>query len=473
MAKPLSFFKIIIILLFLALAAQGQQLQRVAIMGTEDDGEPPIKILEASYLTDKLREVAGKTLPKDRYGIMTQQSIVDRLGSEERAVKECREATCLADLGRKINADYIAQARIGRFGEDLTIKVELYRVASGHLIASFTEISKTVHGLLAVLEAKAPDLFKDLSVLAAPVEPIPAPAPVPTPAPAPVHFPAPVAAQPQLLPLVQQLRESSLPVGCVADFTQVLKEDGFSMGKFVKELPPAVAKVKVKLKSPFGKPKDDDKTDVGLTVGCIKSLPESPAEIQGLLKDVALKAGLDFVVEAVEDEVKKDKVEKKGVRFGERAGYSLQSGGDDITEVLDIGRAIFGAGLALNIPIVSIIKLDAGLGLYRRQLHNLGTETAVSIPVLLQFDNSFYFATGIQLDVPIEGSCRNSCEINRSSMDFGLIFGLGYKFVNFELDFKYVHGLTDLYSINYNGSSKYEEYENWLGQYCLGVSYFF
>jgi hypothetical protein len=77
-----------------------------------------------------------------------------------------------------------------------------------------------------------------------------------------------------------------------------MESDSFSMGNFVKNLPPAVAKVKVQMKSPFGKPKDGDKTSVGLTVGCIKSLPESPAEIQGLLKDIALKAGLDFAAGA-------------------------------------------------------------------------------------------------------------------------------------------------------------------------------
>jgi hypothetical protein len=154
--------RIILISLFLAIAALGQQQQRIAIMGTEDDGEPSIELLALSHLTAKFREVASDILPKASYGIMTQQSIVDRLGSEEQAAKMCREATCLADLGRKVSADYIAQARIGRFGGNLTIKVELYEVRSGNLIASFTSDSKDAQGLLAVLEAKAPDLFKKM-----------------------------------------------------------------------------------------------------------------------------------------------------------------------------------------------------------------------------------------------------------------------------------------------------------------------
>jgi hypothetical protein len=151
--------KIVLISLFLALAVYAQQKQRIAILGTEDDGEPPLKILDLTHLTDKLREIASNILPNSRYGVMTQQSIVDMLGSQEQAAKICREASCLAELGRKVNADYIAQARIGRFSGNLTIKIELYNVGSGNLINSFTDNSKNVKGLLAVLEAKAPALF--------------------------------------------------------------------------------------------------------------------------------------------------------------------------------------------------------------------------------------------------------------------------------------------------------------------------
>jgi hypothetical protein len=153
------------ILLFLAFAAYGQP-QRIAILNTEDDVEPHIGISELLFFTAKFREIANDILPRNQYGLMTQQSIVDRLGSEERAVKECREATCLADLGRKISADYIAQARIGRFGGNLTIKAELYDVRSSNLIASFTGESKDIHGLLSILEVKAPNLLRN--IIAAP-----------------------------------------------------------------------------------------------------------------------------------------------------------------------------------------------------------------------------------------------------------------------------------------------------------------
>jgi hypothetical protein len=61
-----------------------------------------------------------------------------------------------------VNADYIAQARIGRFDGNLTIRAELYNVASGNLLASFTSVSKDVQGLLEVLDARAPELLRKM-----------------------------------------------------------------------------------------------------------------------------------------------------------------------------------------------------------------------------------------------------------------------------------------------------------------------
>jgi hypothetical protein len=101
---------------------------------------------------------------------------------------------------------------------------------------------------------------------------------------------------PKPIPLSQALRVSGLSGSCLDDFANVLGKKGFNMTNFLKDLPPAVVKVKLQMKSPFpfGKPKDGDLTSVGLTVGCIKALPESPAEIQSLLKNISLKAGLSF-----------------------------------------------------------------------------------------------------------------------------------------------------------------------------------
>ncbi|MDR2554521.1 MAG: hypothetical protein LBC64_03740 [Fibromonadaceae bacterium] len=155
-----NFVKTALLLLFLAFAAYGQQQERVAIIQTLDDGDS-IKPTDLAYLTDKLRETAVNVLPK-RYGVMTTESIVAFLGSQERAMKECKEASCLAELGRKVNADYVAQGRIGRFNKNLTIKVELYDSKKGNLVGSFTSDSKDIVGLRDIINEKAPDLFNKM-----------------------------------------------------------------------------------------------------------------------------------------------------------------------------------------------------------------------------------------------------------------------------------------------------------------------
>jgi len=148
---PLS-YKRAFILLFLTLVAHAQEQKRVAILNTEGDGD-------LTYLTGRLREIAVKVLPKDNYSIMTAESIIDRLGSIKEARKICREAQCLAVIGRKVNAAYIGQARVGNFGGNFTISMELYNSASGTLVDSFTGNAKDVFSLLAIIDEKAPLMF--------------------------------------------------------------------------------------------------------------------------------------------------------------------------------------------------------------------------------------------------------------------------------------------------------------------------
>jgi len=148
----------VLALLLLAVAAHRQQQRRVAILNTEDDGDTRVEVSDLNYLTVRLREIAVKILPKDNYSIMTAQSIIDMLGKDD-ARKVCKEAQCLAEIGRKVSADYVGQARLGRLGGNLTISMELYNSVSGSLVDSFTGNAKDVFGLLAVLNENAPPMF--------------------------------------------------------------------------------------------------------------------------------------------------------------------------------------------------------------------------------------------------------------------------------------------------------------------------
>jgi len=166
-------FSPLFILIFLAsLTAYGQQPARVAIINTLDDYDS-ISVANLTYLTDKLRETAVNVLPAERFGIMTTESIVAFLGSLENTVRVCKESSCLADLGRQVSADYVAQGRIGRFNNDLTLKVELYSVVSGNLMGSFAGSSKDIAGLLALINEKSADLFKRMLVTSGGKSPAP------------------------------------------------------------------------------------------------------------------------------------------------------------------------------------------------------------------------------------------------------------------------------------------------------------
>jgi len=150
------------VLLLFALAANAQVQERVAILNTEDDGEPHLEFTDLNYLNARLREIAVKMLPKEKYFVMTAQSIIDMMGSIDNARKVCKEAQCIAEIGRKISADYIGQARLGRFGGNLTISMELYHSARGNLIGSFTGNAKDVFGLLTIINENAPLMFGEM-----------------------------------------------------------------------------------------------------------------------------------------------------------------------------------------------------------------------------------------------------------------------------------------------------------------------
>ncbi|MDR2583756.1 MAG: hypothetical protein LBC75_09780 [Fibromonadaceae bacterium] len=99
---------------------------------------------------------------------------------------------------------------------------------------------------------------------------------------------------------------SNIPKSCVEEIITISKGNGFDMQKFITDLPLAVGKAKLQAKAPFGKPKDSDKMDIGMTFGCLKSFPESLDEIQSLLKDVGLETIKNMVANKLGTSVKKE-----------------------------------------------------------------------------------------------------------------------------------------------------------------------
>ena len=109
-----------------------------------------ITVSEGRFLTDELRSQAGVALPPYMgYTIMTRENINVML-PPGKTLEEC-EGSCIAETGRNIAADYVVQARVGKFGNKLTLTVELYETGSGKLLGSYT-----------ALQVSATDLWNDI-----------------------------------------------------------------------------------------------------------------------------------------------------------------------------------------------------------------------------------------------------------------------------------------------------------------------
>jgi hypothetical protein len=132
----------------------------VAVLETAADGsaKDSVPFLDRQYLTNVLRQQAIKELPAaQNYTIMTRENIQQML-PPGKAVEEC-EGSCLVETGKNIAADYICQARVGRFGNSLTLSAELYETAGNKLIASFNGRGQSVEDLLDVVVKESREFF--------------------------------------------------------------------------------------------------------------------------------------------------------------------------------------------------------------------------------------------------------------------------------------------------------------------------
>jgi len=151
------------ILLAFALNSYAQQTS-VAVLPSDGDTEV-FNNDDLFALTDKVRSVALKTLPRETFTLLTQDVVVKRLGGAENYVKECRESSCIVDLGKKAQVDYVAQANIGKLRNKMRVKVEVYDVATGGLVGIYDgngEYFDDYFNLLDAVEKHVPDIFKKI-----------------------------------------------------------------------------------------------------------------------------------------------------------------------------------------------------------------------------------------------------------------------------------------------------------------------
>lgn len=133
----------------------------VAILETVIDKKDLLTLSERQYLTDLLRGQAVKVLPAEQnFTIMTRENINVML-PPGKSIEDC-EGSCLAETGKNIAADYVAQARIGQVGSTMFISVELYETAGNKLKSTFNDRAKDVDDLERVIKENAPEFFKKI-----------------------------------------------------------------------------------------------------------------------------------------------------------------------------------------------------------------------------------------------------------------------------------------------------------------------
>lgn len=403
----------------------------------------------------------------------------------------------IARTAKLHGADVVCAVSVTEVFGAHTITARLVKISDLQVIrtASTDRSLKSLNDLTAVSKELATQLLQQPRQSSAPL-PVPVSAPAPAsksaaaPAPtsksaaAPAPAPSPAAPilfeLPNTMSVAEALKSSKLSKECVEDFTSLMEKEGFNIAGFLKELVPSVAKTKLMLKSPFGKPKDGDKTSVGLTVGCIKTLPESPGEIQSLLQDIAMKVGLNFAADAAAgaaanlaekavsggvgdtddaDDAGGEKASGKQSLFSLRAGFNFSN----VYAEQPSGKGSYGStsgfqlGAVLNISLNDMLNMQPGMMYIRK-----GTEDGsiimnshyIEVPLLFLLKRSSFSVgagpyLGICLGAYVDSGEGFTAKNNFSGTDIGMSIGFGFDVDRLYIGMFYNYGLTNISSDTY------------------------
>ena len=155
--KILKFWPILILTMIQAYAAQ--TLAVLEIIPTTEEIE--VSIPEMRHLSDELRRQAIQTLPKNNYAVLTRDNMFSLMPTDEEEA-QCLAESCAVEIGRAIGAEYVSQGKIGRFGGELSLSIELYDAMSGKLLGSIVMESLDIKGLMAAIREQAPGLFANI-----------------------------------------------------------------------------------------------------------------------------------------------------------------------------------------------------------------------------------------------------------------------------------------------------------------------
>jgi len=148
--------KTLILILTICAFAFAQSRQTIAVLPSVGDLEQQ----DSELLTDKIREIASKTLPQKQFMLLKLDAIINRVGAEE-LFRACKEGVCIGEIARKSSADFGARCDVFKRGDDFAIKFELYAVKEEEILETFTQYDvKDFREMLAILEARIPAAFQ-------------------------------------------------------------------------------------------------------------------------------------------------------------------------------------------------------------------------------------------------------------------------------------------------------------------------
>ena len=125
--------------LLAGMAAAGVKYVAVVETGVDErsGASSALNAAEVALITAELRRVAVENLPRDRFSVMTSETVQSMGGA---VLEECAEENCVITLGSRIGADYIVRGTISKFQNMLTLSVEMYETDNGTLVASLSPI---------------------------------------------------------------------------------------------------------------------------------------------------------------------------------------------------------------------------------------------------------------------------------------------------------------------------------------------
>jgi len=155
---------LLIAALFIVMTATSvrAQIKYVAVVETEIDEQSgaaaKLNRAEVRLMTAELRSTAVKNLPRDRFNIMTSETVMSQ-GSAK--LEECAEENCVIALGAKIGADYIVRGIVSKLGTNLTMSVEMYETEDGNLVATSGVVrSENIADLVDKAAAACAEMYK-------------------------------------------------------------------------------------------------------------------------------------------------------------------------------------------------------------------------------------------------------------------------------------------------------------------------